>query len=93
MPKTPKEKIAELEAAREKLNARLSAERAKLRRQKRKNETRRKIVIGSVVLAHAEHDENFNELLWTVLKNRVIRPADRELLELPPLGDGKGNHE
>lgn len=83
--KTPEEKLAELQAAKEKIQARISKERQKLRKKNRRDETRQKIIIGSIMLAHAEKDPEFEQYLWTILKNRVIRDKDRELLGLKPL--------
>ncbi len=83
MAKTPKEKLAELESAKSKIQARIQAEKSKLRSKERKDETRLKIIVGSVVLAHSEHDEGFKDLLWTILKNRTTRETDRSFLGLP----------
>ncbi len=60
---------------------------ARLRSKDRKQENRRKIIVGAVVLAHAEHDPQFADLLDTILKNRTTRETDREFLGLPPLSE------
>ena len=85
MRKTPEEKLAEIEEASQRLKAQKQAIKAQLRSKTRKEDTRRKVIVGSVVLAHAEHDPEFEELLWTILKNRTIRETDRKFLGLEPL--------
>ena len=82
--KTDEQRLEELEAAKAKLSAREKAIKARLRSKEDKIRTRRNIIVGSVVLAHAEHDAGFNDLLWTILKNRTIRDTDREFLGLKP---------
>lgn len=83
--KTPEQKIKELEVAQARIRAKMKDEKAKLQKQKRREDTRRKIIVGSVILAHMEHDENFKHVIETVLKNRTIRDDDRMLLGLEPL--------
>lgn len=86
MRKTPNEKIEELQAAKAKIQARIQTEKSKLRKKQRKEDARKKIIIGAVVMAHAEHDDIFAEKLLTLLDEHTLRPADRELLGLEPLG-------
>jgi hypothetical protein len=45
----------------------------------RKRDTRRKIVTGAVVLAHAGRDPAFRSLLCLLLQEHVTRPIDRAL--------------
>ena len=85
--KTPQERLDELKAAKAKLEAREKRIRRQLAAEKRKKDAHRKIVIGTTLLAHAEHDPEFKELLWTILNNHVMRPHDRKALDLPPLED------
>lgn len=88
--KTDEQKLQELEATKAKIAEREKAIKARLRSKDRKLRNRRISIIGAVVEAHAQHDPQFADLLWTVLKNRVIRDADREFLGLPPLEKPKG---
>lgn len=82
--KTDAQRLQELEQARKQLAEREKAIKARLRSKDRKIRNRRIAIIGSVVEAHAQHDAQFADLLWTILKNRVTRDADREFLGLPP---------
>ncbi len=82
---TDEQKLKRLEEAQTKLAARKKAVQARLRSKERKQDNRRKIIVGAVLLAHAEHDERFKDLIWTILKNRTLRESDREFLGLPPL--------
>ena len=45
----------------------------------RKQDARRKIVAGAVVLAHAGRDPAFKALLQLILQQHVTRPIDRQL--------------
>lgn len=85
MAKTPEQKIAELQAARDKINAKLQAEQAKKRNKERKDENRKKIIVGAVVREHAKRDPEFRRALDKILDSHVTRQIDRELLELRPL--------
>lgn len=85
--KTDEQRLTELQQAKDKLAAREKAIKARLRSKERKHDNRRKIIVGAVLLAHAEHDERFKDLIWTILKNRTLRKADREFLGLTPLPD------
>ena len=82
---TDEQKLKRLEEAQAKLAARKRAVQARLQSKNRKVRNRRISIIGAVVEAHAQHDAQFADYLWTILKNRVIREADRDFLGLPPL--------
>lgn len=84
MRRTPEERISELEKQRDQINARLQKERAKVSAQKRKDDTRRKIIVGAALLAHSEHDDTVKAQLWRILDTQVTRPQDRVLLGLKP---------
>lgn len=88
--KTDKQRLEELEQAKAKLAEREKSIKARLRSKDRKTRNRRIAIIGAVVEAHAQHDAQFADYLWTVLKNRVTRDADREFLGLPPLKNPNG---
>ena len=60
---------------------------AREREAERKLDTRRKIIVGAAVLAHAELDPNFAETLRHVLGQAVQRPIDRQAVaDLLPSG-------
>lgn len=75
-----------LAANRQKIAA-LQMENARLKKQmaerRRKTDTRRKIVAGSLALAHAEIDPDFAAALYRLL-NRFVLARDRHLFDLPP---------
>jgi hypothetical protein len=77
--KTPEQRLAELQAKRDAITARMDREKAKLRTDERKRDTRRKIVAGAIVLEHARHDPGFGAALDELLRQHVTRPEDREL--------------
>jgi hypothetical protein len=85
MAKSGIQRIEELEAAKLKIAARLQAEKARLRAEDRKRDSRRKIIVGAVALEHAKLHPEFAAELMAILAKHVARPADRLLLELPPL--------
>lgn len=73
------ERLKQLKAQRQKIEARKRAEEAKA---KRAADTRRKILVGAVVLAAVERGE-FQELR-AMLDQALTRDDDRELFGLPP---------
>lgn len=81
MPRKPDAEA--LEALRQKkaaLERRIAKINAGMRRRERAEDTRRKIVVGAVALAHAEHDPAFAEALRSALVKGVTREADKALL-------------
>jgi predicted nucleic acid-binding Zn-ribbon protein len=78
--------LEKLKLQREQLNARIKDAEAKERKQNRKNETRRKIIIGAIAQAHSETHpaSEFTAQLIELLNTHVTKPIDRELLGLKP---------
>ena len=74
--KTPEEQKAELLKKKAQLEERLKAIDAKESAQKRKDDTRRKILVGALCLTHAEHKPEFKEWLAATLKKTLEKPAD-----------------
>lgn len=60
-------------------NARRQLDEARQAFRARKQDARRKIVAGAVVLRHADHDPAFRALLQLILQQHVTRPIDRQL--------------
>jgi len=56
-------------------------------RQKRKDDTRRKILVGALILAKVERGEYPRERLLAMLDQELTRPDDRALFALPPRED------
>jgi len=78
--RTRAELIAALKEAEEQKRQRRLALEAQEKQASRKLDTRRKIVTGAAVLAHAELHPSFAAALRDVLDQAVTKPADRELL-------------
>lgn len=63
----------------EQLAARAQLAAARIERRNRKRDTRRKIIAGAIVLAHAGHDAEFRRELGRLFQLHVTRPNDRAL--------------
>jgi hypothetical protein len=74
------EQIAALKEAEEQKRRRRLQLEAKEKLDQRKLDTRRKIVTGAAVLAHADLHPEFAAALRSALDKAVTKPADRELL-------------
>lgn len=75
-------KKAKLLAQREKLDAEIKAIEAKERSQKRKDDTRRKIILGGLVMKAAESEPNIMGWLKTLASGDAVSAKDRDLLGL-----------
>ena len=82
------DRIAELNERQQQLKARRQSLLASKKTADRKLDTRRKIIVGAAVLAHAELNPDFSAMLRGVLSVAVQRDIDRDviadLLEIPP---------
>ncbi len=87
MPKTPQQKLDELQEKKAQLEALIQKERAKVRTAERKQDTRRKIIAGALALEHAEINPEFGAELDRILRKYVTRPHERALFDLPMLPD------
>ena len=81
--KTPAERIAAKEKKLSQLQAQIASEKARIRTQERKDDTRRKIIAGALALEHK--DVEFEATMRRLLDQYVIKPSDRALFDLPPL--------
>ena len=89
--KTPEQKLAELQEKQRQIAERIKTENARIQSQKRKEDTRRKILAGSVALNHAEHDpKGFGADLKAQIAKNVTRDDDRALFGLAPLKGENG---
>lgn len=77
-------RIDDLEKKISQLRARKAAEEAKLKQQARKDETRRKILVGSYFLNEFEKDDAMPDL-HRIMDGFLTRENDRDLFGLPPL--------
>ena len=63
----------------------IARERAAQKKRQRSEETRRKILVGAVILAKVEHGEWPKERLRELMDKALTRADDRALFELSPL--------
>lgn len=86
------ERLQRLEAQRARVRRKLSKLKRVQTEQERKDDTRRKILLGALVLEYAESMEEggypeFQHWLRDLCTARLVRPDDRELFGLEPLPD------
>lgn len=79
-------KLKELRARKQRTEAR---QRALHSRRERREDTRRKILVGSVVLAKVDQGVLDRDLLMHWLDGALVRPDDRRLFELPASARGE----
>ena len=79
----PKDKLEKLLAKREETNAKIRQELGRDRTRKRRQETRKKIIAGALVLA--EEDPAIRLWLSRTINRAVKRPDERALFGLAPL--------
>lgn len=85
------QRLADLTQKQEQLEAQRQNLLASKKSAERKTDTRRKIIVGAAVLAHAELYPDFAAMLRGILSVAVQRPIDRraiaDLLGQPPPND------
>ena len=74
-------KLEELLKKREQLNAQISKERNKQSQQQRKEDTRRKILLGALMLERMKKDELNEKKIMKRLDGFLTRDIDRKLFE------------
>ncbi len=77
-------KLDELLKKREELNARIQKERNKHSQQKRKEDTRRKILLGALMINMMKSGELNEKKIIKKLDGFLTRDIDRKLFDLPP---------
>jgi hypothetical protein len=77
---TNTDRLEALKKKQEQIRAQIAALEAKEKAEERKKDTRRKIIVGGAVLAHAALHPAFAAELKMVLKQAVIRDSDRETI-------------
>jgi hypothetical protein len=75
------EKLKKLEEQAEQLKARIASEKAKITNQARKDDTRRKILVGAYFIEQAEHEGTMEELIKKI-DPFLTREKDRLLFGL-----------
>jgi len=80
-------RINKLQQKRQQIDAQLQDAKARQKQQKRKDDTRRKIIAGGLALSHAEAnpDSEFNHIMLRMIQHSVTRKSDRALFGLDPL--------
>ena len=81
------DRLKKLEEQRARINAEIQRVRAREQQQTRKDDTRRKILVGSMLLQLVEDGEWPEDKLRARLDTYLVRTDDRALFELPPLDD------
>lgn len=76
-------KLDQLTKKRQQLNAQIQAIKSKEAIQKRKEDTRRKVLIGSVVMKMIRTGEMPEERITALLDKHLEKDADRALFDLP----------
>ena len=80
-------RIEKLEKQRAQIDAQLKAARARDKAQRRKDDTRRKIITGALALEHAQRnpDSDFTRTMLRLIQEGVKTNRDRALFDLDPL--------
>jgi menaquinone-dependent protoporphyrinogen IX oxidase len=89
--RTPEDKLAELEKKQEQIKAQIQKQKAQLRERERKEDTRRKIIVGALALEHMAYDDQFAATIIKLI-SRHTKPADKELFS-EWLGEVPANSE
>lgn len=78
--------IAKMKEQLEKMKARIKAAESREAKKRRAEDTRRKILVGAIVLEdmRRENKEKMALYITHLLNTRLTRPQDRVLFELPP---------
>lgn len=79
------ERLARLEEQRARINAEIQRVRAREQQQKRKEDTRRKVLVGAWILGKVESGEWPEQKLIEAMDSYLERDNDRALFGLPPI--------
>ncbi|MGF1489399.1 MAG: mobilization protein [Prochloraceae cyanobacterium] len=79
------DRIKQLEEKKQQINARIQKLKAQESEKKRKQETRRKILLGSWVLNKIEFGDWSKEDIWNEMDKYLTKEVDRKLFDLPNL--------
>lgn len=93
MAKTTKDRLADLIKKEAELKAQIQAIKARESEEERKRDTRRKILIGGVVLSKVKRGEWNQEKLQALLNNELKADRDRELFGLPLLASNEAKQD
>lgn len=76
--KQKSERLRKLQQKRARLQRQIALEETRIKSQERKTDTRRKIIAGAIVLAHADIREAFRDILYELLQ-KFVEPKDKYL--------------
>ena len=76
-------KLKQLKAAKQKVEAR---KRAIELNQRKKDDTRRKVLVGAAIMAMIDNGRMKQEKLMEIMNGFLTRDAERALFDLPPVG-------
>ncbi|MHB1016194.1 MAG: mobilization protein [Desulfurivibrionaceae bacterium] len=79
------DRLKKLEARREKIADEIARVKAREAAQNRKEDTRRKVLLGALILSMVEKGEWPKEKVDSALARFLTRPQDRILFNLPPV--------
>lgn len=82
--KTEEERLTELEAKKLQIEQQMRSITSRQKERLRKDDTRRKILVGSAVLAEAEKTPAAKQRLMTLLDQHLVRDVDRAVFCLAP---------
>ncbi len=83
------QKLDELLKRREQLNAQIQKIRTKEANQKRKEDTRRKVLLGALMMEMMEKGEIDSDKIRKKLSSFITKDIDRKLFDLPNLPQKK----
>ncbi len=83
------QKLDELLKRREQLNAQIQKIRTKEANQKRKEDTRRKVLLGALMMEMMEKGEIDSQKIRKKLSSFITKDIDRKLFDLPNLPQKK----
>ena len=73
------QKLSKLEQKKQQLEEQIRTIKAQQKQQARKDDTRRKILIGAAMLKEAKGNEEFARILSTILDKNIPKEKDRRL--------------
>jgi hypothetical protein len=87
------DRLKRLEVQRVKITAEIGRLKSRHAQEERKRDTRRKLLVGALVLELVERGEWPRERLMEVLDRQLTRDIDRALFGLPPRKAAEGGKE
>ena len=84
------EKLESLLKRQEQLKAKIQKEKNKEKEKSRKEDTRKKIIIGAAIIKETETNDALKKWLDNYINNRITKASERELFGLPPLKNTRG---